>query len=347
MSDSPNPYAPPGESTYDLWVEQSNMNGVLLSGVAYGCRILGILFVITFQTILLFLKAPKRAIPWGLIAYMSVMFILASIGFGINANFNQKTFIDDRNFPGGPNAFTVADYATTLNMVGFTAYTIMSWMADGLVLWRFTMIWNYNYWLTAFPGLMFLGSIGSSITFIISIIQSEDTFWATRSIQLGIAYWSLSIALNIILTLAITTRIWLVRRRLRNALSLGAQNSGQYVSIVAMLIESAALYAVWSTVFLICYARNTPFQNILLPPLGQVQGIAPALILFRVAQGRAWSHDTANVTMSSASGRNRSIPLSNLTATANEAESQNVRQGLKINMTSDTVTEWDEGKASV
>ncbi|KAJ6561385.1 hypothetical protein DFH09DRAFT_920938 [Mycena vulgaris] len=347
MSDSPNSFAPPGESAYDLWVERSNMNGVLLSGVAYG-----ILFTITFQTVLLFLKAPRKAIPWGLIAYMSVMFILASIGFGINANFNQKTYIDDRNFPGGPNTFTVEFYATTLNMVGFTAYTVMSWMADGLVLWRFTLIWSYNYWLSAFPGLMFLGSIASSITFIISIIQSEDTFWSTKSVQFGIAYWSLSIALNIILTLSITTRIWLVRRRLHNALSaqdsgMGVQNSRQYVSIVAMLIESAALYAVWSTVFLICYARNTPFQNILLPPLGQVQGIAPALILFRVAQGRAWSQKTANVTISSASGRNRSIPLSDLTHTANEAESRNVRQGLKINMTTDTITEWDEGKASV
>jgi hypothetical protein len=84
-------------------------------------RILGILFTITFQAVLLFLKAPRKSIPWGLIAYMSVMFVLASVGFGINANFNQKTYIDDRNFPGGPNAFTVQFYATTLNMVGFTA----------------------------------------------------------------------------------------------------------------------------------------------------------------------------------------------------------------------------------
>ncbi|KAJ6533374.1 hypothetical protein DFH09DRAFT_932689, partial [Mycena vulgaris] len=177
-------------------------------------------------------------------------------------------------------------------------------------------------------------------------------FWSMKSVQFGIAYWSLSIALNIILTLSITTRIWLVRRRLHNALraqnsGMGVQNSGQYVLIVAMLIEFAALYAVWSTVFLICYARNTPFQNILLPPLGQVQGIAPALILLRVAQGRAWSQKAANVTISSASEHNRSIHLSDLIVTANEAESQNVRQGLKINMKTDTITEWLGGKASV
>jgi hypothetical protein len=35
-------FAPPGESTYDLWVERSNLNGVLLSAVGYGLnKILG------------------------------------------------------------------------------------------------------------------------------------------------------------------------------------------------------------------------------------------------------------------------------------------------------------------
>ncbi|KAF9008607.1 hypothetical protein BDZ89DRAFT_1078865 [Hymenopellis radicata] len=41
--------------------------------------------------------------------------------------------------------------------------------------------------------------------------------------------------------------------------------------------------------------RARKFQNLVLPPLGQVQGIAliaPVLILFRVAQGRAWSNKT-------------------------------------------------------
>jgi hypothetical protein len=29
-------FAPPGESANDLWVERSNLNGVILAGVAYG-----------------------------------------------------------------------------------------------------------------------------------------------------------------------------------------------------------------------------------------------------------------------------------------------------------------------
>ncbi|KAJ7107805.1 hypothetical protein C8R44DRAFT_528948, partial [Mycena epipterygia] len=278
-------FAPPGESAYDLWVERSNLNGVLLSAVAYG-----ILFTVTFQTLLLFFQAPWAKISWRLVSYITVLFCLASIGFGGNAKFNQQTYIDDRNIPGGPNAFTVQFFGGPINFSSFFSYVVMSWLADGLVLWRFTMIFGNNYWLSLFPGLMFTGSIASSLSLAISVSKSSDTFWGTKSVQFGIAYWSLSISLNVILTCSIAGRIWLVRHRTK---ALGTQsNSGQYVSITAMLIESAALYAIWGLVFLICYARNTPFQNILLPPLGQVQGIAPLLILFRVAKGRAWSPTT-------------------------------------------------------
>ncbi|KAJ7493629.1 hypothetical protein FB451DRAFT_446806 [Mycena latifolia] len=295
-------FAPPNESPSDLWVERSNLNGVLLSAVGYG-----ILFTVTSQTLHLFLRMPKGKVHWGWVIYVSVMFILASIGFGGNAKFNQMTFIDNRNFPGGPNAFTVEYYTAPVNMMAFAAYILMSWMADGLVLWRFTLICCSNYWFSAIPGLMLLGSIASSMAFIISVARSGDTFWSARAVEFGIAYWSLSIALNVILTLSIATRIWISRYRIRKLLGPDARHSSQYVSAAAMLIESAALYAIWSMGFLICYAHGTPLQNVLLPPLGQVQGIAPVLILFRVAQGRAWSLSTVSATLEGSGGGHQGL----------------------------------------
>ncbi|KAJ7160006.1 hypothetical protein C8R43DRAFT_881741 [Mycena crocata] len=337
MSDTGS-FAPPGESAFDLWVEKSNLNGVLLSGVAYG-----VLFTISLQTLLLFFQLPRAKIPWGWVAYVSLMFTLASIGFGGNAKFNELTYIDNRNIPGGPNAYTVEFYSIPVNMMEFCAYVVMSWLADGLVLWRFTMIWGYNYWLAIFPGMMFLGSVASSIALVKAIISGSDTFWAEKSVQLGIAYWSLSISLNIILTTSIACRIWLVRRSIHK--SLGAQHTKQYFTIAAMLVESAALYAIWGLAFLVCYARNTPMQNILLPPLGQVQGIAPVLILFRVAQGRAWSQTTAaTATTYTSTARSRSIPLTEMTISGNGTRS--TQEGLKVNMTTDTTIQWDGDKNS-
>ncbi|KAJ7100378.1 hypothetical protein C8R44DRAFT_859315 [Mycena epipterygia] len=282
-------FAPPGEDGADLWVERSNFDGNLVAGVGYG-----VLFTITVQTLILFLQLPWAKVPWGLVTYVSLMFTLASIGFAGNATFNQRVFIDDRDFPGGPNAFTGAYYSTWVNMMAFAAYIVMNWMASALVLWRFTMFWGNNYWLSLFPALMFLGSVASSLIFLLSIAIPTSPSLALLSRNFGIVYWSLSLSLNLLLSLSIATRILLIRRSITRAI--GPQHSEQYVSIVAMLVESAAIYAVWGVFFLICFARNTALQNILVGMLGQVQGIAPVLIVFRVAQGRAWSQYTLHAT---------------------------------------------------
>lgn len=156
-------YAPPGLTAHDLWIEKSNLNGVVLAGVAYGtksipddenrsylCALLGVFFVITLQTLLLFLRPTKGKISWPMIAYFFVMFSLSTIGFAGDVKFNQMTYIDNRNIPGGPNAFTAQYYHHWVNIMAFTSYVkfcllssnfdqrslryvVLSWVADGLV----------------------------------------------------------------------------------------------------------------------------------------------------------------------------------------------------------------------
>lgn len=111
--------------------------------------------------------------------------------------------------------------------------------------------------------------IGTSIALIIAITKPMADFWVPEAMRLGISYWSLSISLNTVLTLLIVGRLMYVRRCVQSVL--GDHHSDTYTSVSAMLIESASLYSIWGLVFLICYAKNTPFQNLLLPALGQVQ----------------------------------------------------------------------------
>lgn len=82
-------------------------------------RLVGILFTLTFQTLFLLIKQPKSKTSWSLIGYISLLFTLATVGFAGNAKFNQQTYIDDRNIPGGPNAFTAEFYSEWINMMSF------------------------------------------------------------------------------------------------------------------------------------------------------------------------------------------------------------------------------------
>ncbi|KAJ7082024.1 hypothetical protein B0H15DRAFT_952701 [Mycena belliarum] len=304
-------FAPPGETAAELWVERSNFDGNLITGVGYG-----VLLTLTAQTLALFLRRPRHRVPWGLVLYVAALFLLATLGLAGNAAFTQSVFVDNRAFPGGPNAWTAAHYSAGVNMMAFAAYIVMNWMASALVLWRFTMFWGTNLSLSVVPLLVFLGSVGSSLLFLLATARPTPAL-APLAVPAGIAYWALSLGLNVVLALAIAARILLVRRALRRLLratprgpaladgGTGGLANG-YVGIAAMLVESAALYAVWGVLFLICFARNTPLQNVLVGMLGQVQGIAPLLIVFRVAQGRAWAADTALATGRS---RSRATPI--------------------------------------
>ncbi|SJL15723.1 uncharacterized protein ARMOST_19227 [Armillaria ostoyae] len=310
-------YAPAGESTADLWVERSNLNGMALSLVAYG-----ILFTMAIQCYsgLLSMRARRGTTQWWLWIYVTTVLTLATVGVGGNQKFIQMTFIDYRNYPGGPNAFTVDFYATPVNLMGFICYTSLGWFADGLVLYRFFVIYNRSMWVAVVPAVIFLAGIGTSVGLCVSLAKAEDSFWAHTTIRFGIAYWAISVSLNVIFTCLIIIRLLIIRRQVKAII--GSSHGTHYTSIVAILVESASLYSAWALVFLITYARDSWVQNILLPPLGQIQGIAPLLIIMRVVSGRAWSKSTDLNTSSmqfrpasyQRSGPSNVVPLNHLSS---------------------------------
>lgn len=132
----PSTWAPPGESPADLWQERSNFDSVVLSATAYGVHLT--LYIIVLQHLVQHppVKAgagAKGKVPWGLVAYITWNFILGTFGIAAEAKFNELTFVDSRNYPGGPNAFVAAQYGDFINIFGTVAYVILQWFADGLV----------------------------------------------------------------------------------------------------------------------------------------------------------------------------------------------------------------------
>lgn len=71
-----------------------------------------------------------------LTAYSCAVYLLATCGLASNMKFVQMCYIDYRNYPGGPNAFTFDFYSHWVNMFGAVAYVVMTWLADGLMVHR-------------------------------------------------------------------------------------------------------------------------------------------------------------------------------------------------------------------
>ena len=87
----------------------------------------------------------------------------------------------------------------------------------------------------------------------------------------GIPYYSITVALNVLLTVIIATRLILHSKNIRNALGSPVGVGGLYKAIVTMLVESSALYAITSLLFIGPWAAQSWAADIFLPVVAQVQ----------------------------------------------------------------------------
>lgn len=108
-----------------------------------------------------------------------------------------------------------------------------------------------------------------SILLLHQVVSPGGTFWVPTSINFALVCWSTSIAINIMLTIGIVGFLLYMRFRVRRVM--GSHHHSSYVSVSAMLVESALLYTVFALVFLIPLARNNSVNLIFFQALGQVQ----------------------------------------------------------------------------
>ncbi len=128
-------------------------------------------------------------------------------------------------------------------------------------------------------------------TGILYLVQlSAASPFANTNLNWTIPYISISLGLNILITIAIVLRLLLFRRRIASVL--GTTHGAQYTSVAAMIVESASLYSIFSILLLVPFALGSPVASVFLQVIGQIQGCATLLIVLRVAAGKAWSSDT-------------------------------------------------------
>ncbi|KAJ7257040.1 hypothetical protein C8J57DRAFT_1185909 [Mycena rebaudengoi] len=274
-------FPPANETAVELWNERSILIGLFLGTIGFGVHL-----TLFFQCArALYTRNGHRNRE--LLVFVCILFILGNIGNATNMIFGQRTFIDNRGYPGGPNAYFVEQSFDWSAVVCNSVYIVNSWFQDALLLYRFWMIWSRNYYILAVPAMAFLTSMGKlnilSAILIAELSQPGNTFWTTISVNLAIPYWSISISMTVILTSLIAGRLLFMRYRLQKLM--GQNTPSPYVTVTAMLVESAAIYSINGLIFLISYGVNSPVQNLALPLLGQTQSIAPVLIILRVAEG--------------------------------------------------------------
>ena len=80
--------------------------------------------------------------------------------------------------------------------------------------------------------------------------QANNGIWEVVVIDFGLPYFSVSISLNVLLTLTIVIRLVLHSKDIRATLGTPGGISGLHKAAITMLIEPSALYAINSLLFI-------------------------------------------------------------------------------------------------
>ncbi|TFK23514.1 hypothetical protein FA15DRAFT_462916 [Coprinopsis marcescibilis] len=222
--------------------------------------------------------------------YITMLFLLAGTTIVCNIYHNQLTWIDYRDYPGGPGAFIFEQQGFVSNTIGNSAGLVLAFMVDSVLIYRCFVVWNSNFYVIILPILMLISSTVMAVLQTIAASQPSSALWSARAVQFGTPYFSLSMATNMLVTVIIVSRLLIARRQIQRVM--GPKHGKEYTGVTALLIESAMPPALVSIVLIALYSQQIPAQVLFYPLLPQVQAMAPQLIFIRVMRGRAWNKQT-------------------------------------------------------
>jgi len=173
-----------------------------------------------------------------------------------------------------------------LDLLQQVAYSVKIWLADSLLVYRLWIVWLGSYLMITIPSVLFIGSLGSGVAGL-ALFRHLDKAQQIRN--LGVGFHSCSVALNVITTSLIAGRLLYQRQRVKD---LGEGHSQQYLSLLAVFAESGAIYSIAGLIYIPLYAQNSNLVFVFAAIVEAASGIAPALIILRIALGVAVSKKT-------------------------------------------------------
>ncbi|TBU24626.1 hypothetical protein BD311DRAFT_790911 [Dichomitus squalens] len=278
------------ENTIDL--ERYFVAGDFITGTGFGVQL------VLWTTCVMYFWRDRKRRGWRaifLIGYLSVLISIQFIYCIDQANTVQVMYVDNRNYPGGPWQYFLNLQDIVLKLGFYATLFVGTFLCDLIVLWRCYVIWTISgrpvaCAVVAFPTLILIGSFVMGTLWTLQSSHPGLSLYSKEPLAFGTAYYALSLGLNIVLTALILLKLLMYRHK--HLVHLPPEHSSQYLSLVALIIESAALYSAFAVMFLVSYGLNKPINQIWLGFAQAAQQIATYLILYRLATGTAWSKET-------------------------------------------------------
>lgn len=96
-----------------------------------GCHL--VLYLICFQALLATKNVLNRRRVWIWLAYISSMFVLATLGNAFNLKLNELAFVDDRTGPEGPVGYLNTHFNNFFQVARLVASIVNGFFQDMLL----------------------------------------------------------------------------------------------------------------------------------------------------------------------------------------------------------------------
>ncbi|KAF5356844.1 hypothetical protein D9756_006800 [Leucocoprinus leucothites] len=237
----------------------------------------------------------RRHITFSLV-HATVLIILATIYLVLTTQTIHISFIYHNDFPGGPVAYqeTVL-HSQPIYYISTIASFSLGILTLAIQIWRLRVIWSgtrYAVVIVSFAILLFIGFITFTAISITVWSLPANPISDNAAISISISAYAFGSATTIFVTLLVSVRLILIRRRHLKLLG-PSESTQQYMNIVAILVESYALESAWSlTTTLLVAIDSNPVNVLFFQCENFVRVIAYFLVLYRVSRGSAWSQQT-------------------------------------------------------
>ncbi|CCM06131.1 uncharacterized protein FIBRA_08381 [Fibroporia radiculosa] len=251
----------------------------------------GIFFVLSTVSLYLLVKRYwelggrlSSSQPWT----PTMTFIVANVAIFLSTTIHWilvviRIFMAFVTYPQGPLLF-YADIAQLSEVVlsGALIFTLLA--TDAMMIYRMWIIWGYSKHVVIIPLCTFMGLLVCGI----AVLYQETRFHMGQNIFItDLDRWLTSDAVftlctNLYCTTMIAWRIWRIRRI---STQIEGHRNNNLMSVLAIIVESSAIYTVWAIFFLVTYEAGSNLQFLPNETICIVSGISFMLINVRVGMG--------------------------------------------------------------
>ncbi|TFY60845.1 hypothetical protein EVJ58_g4886 [Rhodofomes roseus] len=269
------------------------MLSVILATVCIESLLYGIFFVLSIISLYILARRREDMVNAALnvrgkrrVAYMTPMSVAAVFIFVINTAHwivaVYRLFAGFMLYEGGtqPTVYYAIPSKPT-EVTQNTLLMISLIIGDAMIIYRLWLVWAYNIAVTIFPLSTLIGLVVCAIGSIYASALSkpnEDIFASATGRWIS-ANCVFTLCTNVYSTATIAWRIWHANRRVRRF------GGSSLMGVVGILIESAALYTVWTILFFVAYRIRSNLQYFASETYCAVAGITFMLIHVRVGLG--------------------------------------------------------------